>query len=129
MNAIEIIHTNDLTVSGAAQNAAVVYLAGLSAGSRRAMRHALSVVADLAMPGADPLAFPWGMLRYEHTQAIRTALADRYGTATANQALSALRGTLKTTWRLGQMTAEDYMRAADVRNVTGDKPDQAAGRM
>lgn len=128
MDAIEQANTHEIVEADSTRNAAIVYLASLSIGSRRAMGHALTVVANLAHPGSDPATFPWGMLRYEHTQAIRAALADGYGTPTANQALSALRGTLKTAWRLGQMTAEDYMRAADVANVKGDKPDQAAGR-
>lgn len=120
-------------------NPALVYLASLAPGSRRTMTHALGVVATI-LSGADPdqvaadrrlallTACPWPMLRYAHTQAVRSALMARYDARTANKTLSALRGTLRAAWRLGLMTADDYMAAVDVENVKGARPDQAAGR-
>jgi integrase len=116
------------TGAPASQNPAIVYLASLAEGSRRAMRGALNRIAALLVDGADIESFPWGSLRYQHTQAIRAALADQCGAPTANQALAALRGTLKAAWRLGQMTADEYMAAADLAGVKAEKPDQAAGR-
>jgi site-specific recombinase XerD len=99
-------------------NPALVYLASLgSAESRRAMRKSLDVVAKLVMPGADPESFPWAGLRYQHTQAIRAKLADTTGAPAANRHLSALRGVLKEAWRLGQMDANDYQRAIDLKPV------------
>ncbi len=111
------------------QHPAAVYLAGLAQGSRRTMRAALNVVArDL---GAAELRndkdedwtclnMNWAALRFQHTQAVRSELAEQYSAATANKMLSALRSVLKAAWRLGQMTAEDYHRAADVEKVTGE---------
>jgi hypothetical protein len=97
------------------RNPAVVYLARLAAGSRRAMSAALETLARIASgPAATADAFPWAALRYQHTQALRTALAARYAPSTANRQLSALRGVLREAWRLGAMTAEDYRRAADL---------------
>lgn len=102
---------------------AAVYLAGLgSDNSRRAMRTALREIAALASGGRlDELAFPWWRLRYQHTQAIRAALAARHAPATANLGLAALRGVLKEAWRLGLMSAEEYHRAVDLRPVKGEK--------
>jgi len=103
------------------QNPAAVYLAGLGRGSRRAMRHALDVVADLASNGrAGIWDLEWSALRFQHTQAIRSRLTEVYAPATANKTLCALRGVLKSAWRLGLMTAEDYQRAADVAQVPGE---------
>jgi integrase len=104
----------------------LVYLAGLAAGSRPAMRGALDVIADIATGGAlDADALPWAALRYEHTQAIRAALAERYAARTANKMLSALRGVLKAAWRLGQMDSDAYHRAADVDALAVSTPSQA----
>jgi integrase len=102
------------------QHPAAVYLARLAPGSRPAMRQALGVVASLLSSGrATVETLPWAELRYQHTQAARAALAERYAPATANKALSALRGVLTECWRLGLMTAEDRARAADLANLKG----------
>lgn len=100
-------------------NPAAVYLARLAPGSRRTMRGALDRIAAIALPGATAKTFPWARLRYEHCQAIRAHLAESSAPSTANKCLAALRGTLKEAWRLQQMTAEDYRRAADVPGVRG----------
>jgi len=105
-----------------AVNPAAVYVASLaSEAGRRTMAQALRVVASLASDGhlgAD--GFPWAGLRFQHAQAIRARLLEMYAPATVNKTLSALRGTLRAAWRLGQMTAEDYQAAADVRGARGE---------
>lgn len=95
-----------------------VYLAGLSKSSRRPMLHALDVIAGLVHGGADAWSVNWPELRFQHTAAIRSELAERYAPATVNRQLSALRGVLKASWRLGLMTAEEYTRAADVDGIS-----------
>ncbi len=95
-----------------------VYLARLGAGSRRTMRTALDTIAALLTGGrctGDTLE--WARLRYPHTAALRAVLMERYQPATANKHLAALRGVLREAWQLGQMTAEDYHRAVNVRVV------------
>jgi len=82
------------------RNPAAVYLASLGAGSRRTMRRALDLVAEVASGGrADAETLSWHGLRYQHTAAIRAALADRFAPATTNKALAALRGVLREAWR------------------------------
>lgn len=106
------------------KNPALVYLASLSTGSQRTMAGSLTAIANILNFGTFD-SVPWGALRYEHTQAIRTQLAERYSASTANRHLSALRGVLKDAWRLGYMSAEDYQRAIDLKPVKGQKAAQA----
>ena len=63
--------------------------------------------------------FPWHKLRYQHSAAIRSALAEQYRAATANKMLSALRGVLKQAWRLEYIDAESYHRAVDLPTIKG----------
>ncbi len=107
------------------QNAASVYINSLTSQlSQYTMRNALRTIVGLLMDeevaqvdDLRMLQFPWGNLRYQHTAAIRARLAQKYAPANANRILSALRGVLKEAWRLGQMTAEEYQRAVDVKNI------------
>ncbi len=102
----------------AEEHPAVVYLLRLAPGSRRTMRHALDTIAATLTNGQrDALTLEWSQLRYQHTAAIRAVLAERYGPATTNKTLAALRGVLKEAWRLGLMEAADYQRAVDLPGV------------
>ncbi len=104
------------------RNAFLVYLGRLSPASRRSQATALETIATLLTGGAAGAQdLPWHELRYPHTAAVRSELARRYAPATANRHLSALRGVLQEAWRLGAMSAEDRLRACDVRNVTGTR--------
>jgi site-specific recombinase XerD len=103
------------------QNAAIIYLASLSEGSRRTMFQSLATIARLLTDGElDVFSLNWGAIRYQHTAAIRAQLAEMYKPATANKMLSALRQVLHRAWKLDQMSAEDYHRARDVENVKGE---------
>lgn len=99
-------------------NPAAVYLASLGKGSRRTMRQSLDAIAVLATNNTcDAMTCPWGLLRYQHTMAIRSQLMERHAPATANKMLAALRRVLKEAQRLGQMSAEDYAKASDIKRV------------
>lgn len=104
------------------QNPAVVYLARLSLGSRPAMARALDMIAQIVTDDeeADRNDVPWHAIRCQHTEAIRSVLAERYAHSTANKMLSALRQTLKAAWKLGLMSAEEYHQAASVESVNGE---------
>jgi site-specific recombinase XerD len=99
---------------------ALVYLARLAPGSRRTMGEALHAMAGRLSAGrCDLWTLAWHELRYQHTAALRSLLAEQYAPATVNKMLAALRGTLKECWRLGLVSAEDYHRAADIPAVRG----------
>lgn len=104
-----------------------VYLAQLAEDSRPAMRSGLSKIAELVDRRSTYWSLPWHQIRFQHTQAIRSALVSSYGERTVNRMLSALRGVLKVAWQLGQIETEDYRRALDFKSVrTADLP--PAGR-
>ena len=98
-----------------------VYLAGLAPGSRRTQRAALRVIAMLVAPGATELTLPWWALDYAHTTAIRSRLAERFAPATSNRMLAALRGTLKSAFKLGLIDSDRMTRACSVEPVRGSR--------
>lgn len=103
------------------QNPAAVYLATLKKSSRRPQKCALDTVAGILSCGTvDCFNLAWSKLRYQHTALVRSRLMDGYAPATANRILCALRGTLEQAWLLGQMSAEDYQRAARLSPVIGE---------
>ena len=100
---------------------ALVYLATLSPRSRRTIGGDLNAIAALLTSGrCDALSLDWSRLRYSHCALVRAALATRYAHTTANRMLSALRGVLKTSWRLGLLPTEDFHRAVDLDCVRGE---------
>jgi site-specific recombinase XerD len=109
--------------SGAlSQNPVAVYLARLAPGSRRSQLGALKTIALILSDGQIGIdELPWHQLGYQHTQALRSVLAERFSPATANRHLAALRGVLREAWRLGFMSAEIYQRAIDLPAVRGER--------
>ena len=108
------------------EHPAVVYLTRLAPGSRRTMQAGLNTIAQ--MLGVPPLhdehnvertflRCDWAALRYQHTNALRALLAERYQAATANKLLAALRGVLKEAWKLGLIDSDAYHRAAAISNI------------
>jgi len=81
-------------------NPAAVYLASLALGSRRTMLQSLDTIAALLTGGkANARNLAWENVRYQHSAAIRAALAESFAPATANKMLAALRRVLKEAWR------------------------------
>jgi len=118
---IDYLQLGVVTLSGApGRRAVLAYLASLAPGSHETMAGSLTTIASLlGQQSADDV--PWHMMRYEHCAAIRAQLAQRYAASTANKMLSALRGVIRTSWRLGLMTAEQREAATSVENVRGER--------
>jgi site-specific recombinase XerD len=101
------------------QNPAAVYLASLKPTGRRTQQQALDTIARL-LGAPDCFTLEWAVLGYQHTAAIMARLAETYKPSTANKMRVAMRRVLMEAWRLGQMTAEEYHRAADVKAIIGE---------
>ena len=106
-----------------ARSPALVYLAGLRASGRRTMAGALRRAARLLVGcETEPELVPWHLLRYEHLVGTRAVLtAAGHAPAYVNVHLSALRGVLRESWRLGWIDAGTYQQAKDVANATGSR--------
>ena len=121
-NALVPITKNITEYSQADKHPGAVYIMGLAPGSRRTMRQALDTIAEILTNGQqNAVSLNWSALRYQHTAAVREELSARFSPATSNKMLSALRGVLKESWRLGLMSAEDYQRAADLKTIKGER--------
>ena len=122
LNTLAVLDNNSITIKDPQrldQSPAAVYLAKLGKRSRRVQMDALNTIADIISPGAGYLMIPWHGIDYQHAQAIRAVLSERYSAASANRILSALRETVKQAWLLGQTTAENYLRVKQVENIRG----------
>lgn len=99
-----------------------VYLAKLAPTGRRSQKQALEVAAGILSTGrCDALSLPWPAVRYQHVAALRARLLETYSPASVNKMLYGVRAVLGECWRLGLMGAEEFHRAADVRNVKAEK--------
>lgn len=120
---LAVVEPATIELAGAARadrDPRLVYLASLgSEKGRRTMRGALDAVARILGSTAERL--PWAMLEYQHLQALRSRLAERYAPATCNKLLAATRGVLREARRLGLMSAEACARASDVKPVRGQR--------
>lgn len=117
MTALVPVNTAIVT-SSATPSPALVYLARLSPSGRRSQLHALTTMASILSNSAqDAVGLPWAQLRYEHTQALRTALSERYAASTVKRCLAALRGVLRECFQLGLMDADALQRASKLAPI------------
>ncbi len=118
MNKIILQNNNAARID---QNPAAIYLTSLnSEAGRRTMRQALNVCASLLSSDCDAFSFDWSQVRFQHVTAIRARLTEAYKPASVNKMLAAVRGVLKSAWQAGQLSAEDYHKAASVKSVRGE---------
>jgi hypothetical protein len=78
------------------------YLSRLAPSSRLTMAKLIRRLVKLLGSPTRAEEYPWSLLDYARTIALRKTLASRYAPATANLALCALRGVLREAWRLGE---------------------------
>jgi len=117
----DLVRTASIQITPLDQNPAAIYLTSLRPVGRRGMRRALAAIVETIKgePG-DPLDFPWHTLRFQHTQALRAKLAERYRPATVNHMLSALRGVLSQAENLGLISADDFRRTTKLKGIRSE---------
>ncbi len=97
------------------------YLNTLSPSGRRSQHTALNNLAYIYSDGRiqEALAFPWQVLRYEHTSGLSFYLVDiGYAKSSVNKHLVALRRVLEETYRMGLYdNHDDYFRAASIKSL------------
>jgi hypothetical protein len=81
----------------------------------------LQIICDVQEKVSLLLGVTLPTIDYAHTTAIRAKLAERFAPATANRMLAALRGTLKSAFKLGLMSADRMTRACSVEPVRGSR--------
>ena len=98
---------------------AAVYLSTLAPTGRRGMRTALAQAADALTGGRATIdTCPWHRLGAQHVAVLLRRMTDGGAApATVNRMRSALRGVLRSCWRLGLIDAEELARAGDVPGV------------
>jgi integrase len=91
----------------------LVYLKGFegSAKTHSTMQESVQRIAKAARLPLE--AVPWPSLGFAHTTAIMAELQKSHGPRTVRVTMTALRGVLKTCWRLELMTHEAFARATD----------------
>lgn len=115
---VQLVHVGEKALDRASP--ALVYLDGLAASSRPAMRGALKHVALMISPTCtDWMSLPWHTLRYEEVRLLRRKIIDAYPKAgSTNVHLAALRGILKVSWKMGLL--EDFYRLREeIKNASG----------
>lgn len=107
-------------------NPYLVYRAQLAnPSSRRAMIGCLDRIARLfaersGEPNPGGELFPWHLLRYQHTAAIRGLLLSQgWSPAYARKHVAALRSVLRVAWKLGLITADEHAQATNLEPVKG----------
>ena len=99
-----------------------LYLNTMSPASQRTMSSALESIADIlsrGKTGRDQLA--WHELKPTHVAALRNRMVRSLAPATTNCYLTAIRGVLKSAWRLDLIDRETFERATDVPPARGKR--------
>ena len=110
------------SLAGSSESPALVYLSGLgSVASRRTMRSHLRTVATLLFGDRVVTSADWCCLDVPAVTFLRARLVDSYRPSAANVKLQALRGVLRTAWRLGLLSTDLLHRLVAVPLARGTR--------
>jgi integrase len=96
----------------------LVYLSGVEEKGRPKMWGSLNAVAQ-RLGYSNARAAPWDELQAEHVAALRTWLSGALKPARVNRYLSAIKGTMKVAWQLGQIDGGRLVKILGVKAVRG----------
>jgi integrase len=97
-------------------NPALIYVADLAKKGRFTIRGSLDAVAQ-RLGYVDAKTAPWHEMSAEHVAALRLWLSSTFDPTTANHYLSALKGTLRVAWQLGQIKAGTFAKILGVKAI------------
>jgi len=97
-------------------NPALIYLADLAKKGRFAIRGSLDAVAQ-RLGYVDAKAAPWHEMKAEHVAALRSWLSGTFEPTAANRYLTALKGTLRVAWQLGQIRGGTFAKILSVKAI------------
>ena len=93
-----------------------------TASGKRTQLSALRIAARTLNdnPQSDPLRLAWHRLTFQRVARLQERLLELgYAVPTVNRILGAVRGVLRSAWRLGLMSADAFARATDLKRVRG----------
>lgn len=123
-------------------NPADVYLSGIKEPGKRTIHAMLNLIASILSEGSlDCHHLNWSKVTYSNSMYVRDQLLKirfeknvdgqrivvGYQPATINLVLSALRGVMKTTWKMGLIESDTYARTSAISGVKSTS-DRLAGR-
>lgn len=87
--------------------------------TRHTMKQSLDRVAVILESRAEHI--PWHQLDFQHTALIQSKLIAKFKPATVNVTLAAVRGVMKTAWKLNLLSLEQFTRATAWEKVRSSR--------
>ena len=101
---------------------ALAYLATIAESSRYIVKSRLSICIWHLGKHKDITSFPWHHLRRHHVQALLQQLAlENLKPTTINSYMSAIKGVMRESWALKQVTSEEWTAIKEIKSFKGSR--------